>query len=242
MSKTNITQEEFNFPGPKREKIIETGFMREVMNRTMAIHPGIALWYGQSRIGKTTTAKHFTERINSSYRTDNPNSFRAVHYEAGEIVGWYGNEQKRGLKGLYSATIGRLDQRSYQNDPIETLVENTVYGLRRKNIRMVFLDEAGNLSLGALRGIIMAYDKAKNTEYPLSFVFIGMDDLPTKVMKLPQIAGRIHEWCYFEKYTLQELAAFLKEFHPYFSNVDPKNPLRSNWWNASMSFSTAFPV
>jgi hypothetical protein len=222
MIEANITKNTFTFPPTKKEKTIETGFMREVMNRTMAIHPGNAVWYGESRIGKTTTAKHFVSRINENHLPDNPNSFRAVHFEAGEIAGWSGNEQKKGLKSLYNATIGRIDEGSYRTDPIESIVENLVYGLKRKNIQKVFIDEAGNLSLDAIRGIMMTYDAAKSIDHNLSLIFIGMDDLPTKVTKLPQINGRINEWCYFEKYTLKEIAVFLKEFHPYFTNLDFK--------------------
>jgi Cdc6-like AAA superfamily ATPase len=222
MSKANITKSEFIFPPTKKVSTVETGFMREVMNRTMAIHPGNVVWYGESRIGKTTTAKHFVNRINKNYTPENHDSFRAVHFEAGEIASWTGNEQKKGLKSLYNATVGRIDEGSYRTDPTETIAETLVYALKRKNIQKVFIDEAGNLSLDAIRGIMMAFDAAKSIDHNLSLIFIGMDDLPTKMTKLPQINGRLSEWCYFEKYTLEEIATFLKELHSYFAEVDLK--------------------
>lgn len=51
-----------------------------------------------------------------------------------------------------------------------------------------------------------------------------MDDLPVKVTKLPQINGRIHEWCYFQPYEIEEIAPILKNITPIFENIDIKKP------------------
>lgn len=220
MSVTAISKDGFSFPVPKDTEIIETGFMREVINRTLAVHPGNSVWYGESRIGKTTTAKHLVKLITDSYDPANPYSFRAIHFEAGAISSWSGNEQKRGLKSLYNSVLGRIDEGLYRTDPTETIAGNLVHGLMRKNIQLVFIDEAGNLSLDAIRGILMTYDAAKNLGYNLSFVFVGMDDLPVKVTKLPQVNGRMHEWCYFEPYSVNEVATVLAELHPHFADVN----------------------
>lgn len=217
MQKTNS---KFSFPVPIEEKIIETGFMREVMNRTLTVHPGNVLWYGYSRAGKTTTARHMVKTINEAFDPYDPFAFRASHYEVGEIKAWSGNEQKKGLKSLYNAALGKLDEGLYRTDPAETIVEQLILGLMRKNIQMIFIDEAGNLSLDAIRGIIMAYDAAKNLEHPLSLIFVGMDDLPTKVLKLPQVKGRIHEWCYFEPYDLEGVKELIVNIYPQFFNFE----------------------
>ncbi len=213
------------FPTPATEKIVETAAMREIIKRTLAIHPGNSIWYGLSRNGKTTTARYAVEKIQEAYDSDNPNAFRAVHYEVGEIAAWSGNEQKKGLKSLHNATLGRIDEGLYRNDPAETIVEHLVRGLMRKNIGQIFVDEAGNLSLDAIRGMMMVYDGAKNVGHRLSITFIGMDDLPVKVTKVPQVSGRIHEWCYFEPYKLEEVAELLCALHPHFARLDLKNPL-----------------
>jgi hypothetical protein len=218
-----ISTNQFNFPTPRRDEIIETDFMLEVINRTMAIHPGNSVWYGEARIGKTTTARHFVNRIMNAYDPANPHAFRAVHYEAGEIPGWSGNEQKKGLKSLHNSTIGRIDEGLYRSDPPETIANSLVHALKRKNIQIVFVDEAGNLSLDAIRGILMAYDAAKNLGHNLSFVFIGMDDLPVKVTTLPQVYGRMHEWCYFQPYSVQELSDLLEKLQPQFTSIDLNN-------------------
>jgi hypothetical protein len=213
----------FSFPIPIEEKIVETGFMREVMNRTLTVHPGNSVWYGEARIGKTTTARHFVEQITSAYDPYNPYAFRAIHYETGEIASWSGNEQKKGLKSLYNATLGRIDEGMYRTDPPETIVRHLVQGLMRKNIQIIFIDEAGNLSLDAIRGMIMTYDAAKNLGHSLSLVFIGMDDLPVKVTKLPQIKGRIHEWCYFEPFSFEDVAKLLPKLTNHFNSIDLNN-------------------
>lgn len=214
------------FPTGKTEKIVETAIMREVITRTLAVHPGNGLWYGLSRVGKTTTAREMVKKIKEAYDANNPDAFRAVHFSVGEIAAWSGNEQKKGLKSLYNATLGRIDEGVYMNSPPETIAKIIAVGLMRKNIGLVLIDEAGNLSLDAIRGIMMVYDEAKNMEYRLSLVFIGMDNLPVKVTQLPQIEGRIHEWCYFEPYTLEELAELLSQLHPHFAGLDLNDPIQ----------------
>lgn len=221
MKKTN---NQFSFPVPIEEKVVETSFMREVINRTLMVHPGNAIWYGESRVGKTTTARHMVQIINEAFDPYNPYAFRAVHYEVGEIQAWSGNEQKKGLKSLYNSALGKIDEGLYRTDPAETIAQQLVFGLVQKNIQLIFVDEAGNLSLEAIRGMIMAYDAAKNLDHRLSLVFVGMDDLPTKVLKLPQVKGRMHEWCYFEPYDLDGLTDLLAKLCPHFFAADNKNP------------------
>lgn len=223
-----ISNGQFSFPVPVEERIIETGFMREVMNRTLMVHPGNTLWYGDSRVGKTTTARYMVKTINDAFDPYNPYAFRAVHYEVGEIAAWSGNEQKKGLKSLYNAALGKIDEGLYKTDPPETIAQQLIFGLMRKNIQQIFIDEAGNLSLEAIRGMIMAYDAAKNLEHPLSLNFVGMDDLPTKVMKLPQVKGRIHEWCYFEPYDLDGVADLLAKLYPQYFADNQKVEIMKN--------------
>jgi hypothetical protein len=147
-----------------------------------------------------------------------------VHYEVGEIATWTGNEMKKGVKSLYYATLGRLDEGIYRHDPVESLAAQLVYGLQRKNIQVILIDEAGTLSLEAIRGMVLVGNVAKNMGYPLSLVFIGMDDLPTKVQHLPQVEKRFVEWCYFEAYTLEDTGNFLAKLHPHFKDFDLDDP------------------
>ena len=209
----------FQFAVPVEDTIIQTGMMLEMINRTSAVHPGHSLWYGAARIGKTTTAQFMVQKIAEAYDPQNPHAYRAVHYEVGGIEEWTGNEIKKAIKSLYYATLGRIDEGVYRHDPAESLAAQLVHGLRRKNIQVIFVDEAGTLSLEAIRGMVLVGDVAKNMNHPLSLVFIGMDDLPTKVEQLPQVRERIVEWCYFEAYSLKETAKLLSLLHPHFAKL-----------------------
>jgi hypothetical protein len=214
----------YRFAAPAEEIIVPTALMRETINRTSTVHPGITVWYGESRVGKSTTAKYMVDKIAEAYDPHNPHAYRALHYEVGEIANWSGNEQKKGIKSLYCATLGRIDEGLYRHDPPESLAAQLVHGLIRKNIQIICVDEAGALSLGALRGMILVYDIAKNLKHPLSLVFIGMDDLPTKVKYSDQVYKRIVEWCFFEAYSLEETGRFLSDLHPHFQKLNYEDP------------------
>lgn len=213
------------FPQKKVKKIIVTSQMKRIMRGIMSCHTGRPLLVisGSSRLGKTTTALKMTKEINNSYNPDNPDAFRAHHYEVGEIAAWSGNEQKKGIRSLYHECINRLDEATYRELPAEALAKQLVYGLQRKKIEMIFVDEAGNLSQEAIRGMVLVRDVAENMGYHLTIVFVGMDDLPIKLCSTRQIEGRIHKWFYFEEYTEKQLFSLLKELHPHFAQLDPQN-------------------
>jgi hypothetical protein len=211
------------FPKPRQKKIVLTDPMTEIINRSLVVHPLSALivWSGLARIGKTTTACYLVELINQQFNENDPDSFRAVHYEAGGIEKYSGNEMKKGIKSLYQAALqSQLDEGFYRNNPSEAIAAQLVYGLQRKRIQLVIVDEAGCLSLDAIRGMTLVRDTAENQGYTLTIIFVGMDDLPQKMNILPQIRYRVNEWCCFSQYTLDETWALLKELHPYFANLD----------------------
>ena len=98
-----------------------------------------------------------------------------------------------------------------------------VYVLRRKHLQLAFIDEAGSLSLNAIRGMVLVSDVADNLDWTLNLIFVGMDDLPTKMCALPQIDKRIHEWIYYEPYSLDETWKLLAALHPHFEGLDSEN-------------------
>jgi hypothetical protein len=212
------------YPPVERKVVVETGHMRRTANRTLAVHRAGALvaWHGRSRVGKTTTAEWMAKQITEQFDPDNPAAFRALHYEVGEIQRWSGQEQKKGLRSLYHAAIGRLDEGLYRQLPPEDIARQLIFGLKRKSIQMILIDEAGSLSLDAIRGMVLARDTAQFMDWTLSLVFIGMDDLPSKLCQLPQIEKRVAEWCYFVPYTLDETWTLLSELHPHFASLNAR--------------------
>lgn len=211
------------FPELEEKYIMETDQMRRVIARTMAVHRGSSLlpWIGRSRLGKTTTAAYLNNLINKNFSHEDPCSFRSVHYQVGEIAETSPSAQKKGIRSLFHACIGRMDNKFYTRSLPQDLAKELVYGLKKKHIQMIFVDEAGNLSIEALRGMALARDTATDfEEWTLTIVFIGMDDLPAKLVSLPQINKRADEWCYFEPYSLKETFVLLKHLHPHFKALD----------------------
>jgi hypothetical protein len=214
------------YPSPVSEVVVVTRLMKQIISRTLAVHPlsALVVWYGESRMGKTTTALYMERELASAYDANNPLAFRGAYCEVGEITSWYGNEMKRGIKSLYFAIFkSPLDEGVYQKDPPEALAVRLVHELRRRNIQIIFVDEAGCLSVGAIWGMVLVRDIAKAEGWPLTLVFIGMHDLPQKMTRLPQLEGRVHEWCYFEEYNVGETWSLLSQLHPHFAKLNRDN-------------------
>lgn len=211
------------FPKRRQKKIVVTDTMIEIVNRTFVVHTlcPLVVWSGQSRLGKTTTGCWMVDQLNQQFDENDPDAFRAVYYEVGEIKVYSGNEMKKGIRSLYQGALhSQLDEGFYRNNPPEAIAELLVHGLRRKRIQLIVVDEAGCLSLDAIRGMTLVRDVAESQGYTLTIVFVGMDDLPQKMNILPQIRYRVKEWCNFSQYTLDETWALLKELHPYFASLD----------------------
>ncbi len=215
--------ENFTFPVREQAVVVETGLMAEVHKLTLAAHNdgGLVLWTGLSRMGKTTAARVLVHKILEAYDPSDPDAFRARYYEVGGDVQRASQRvMKRGVKSLYWQVIGPIDDKTYYRLPEEALAEMVVEGLCKRQIQMVFVDEAGSLSLEEIRGMVLVSDIAQHMGWPLTLVLIGMDDLPQKVERLPQIRGRIQSWCYFEPYDLDDTWTLLTRMSPHFARLD----------------------
>lgn len=217
----------FQFPKKQQPSIIESGTMREVKRRTLGVQPGsgIVAWWGTQRIGKSTTARWLVRRINAAYQENpnDPDAWRAVHYEVGEIPSSAGRPQKMAIRSLWHATLPSLDEGVYRRETPESLARLLVRGLAKRNIEMICVDEAGLLSLSAIRGMVLVRDTAKNFDRTLSLVFIGMDDLPLKLDRHPQVSGRVHDWIDFDPYELEETAALVASMGGPFQGLSLQN-------------------
>ena len=214
------------FPEPPPKVVVETPFMIEVMDGVMRnqLAGNMSCWYGHAGIGKTTLAEHLEAKINEAFSKNqtNPNAFRARHYQVGENSEG-GNEQKQGIKAVYVAMDITLSDGEYRFRQTHELADDAVEIARRKRNKVFFLDEVGNLSTNAIRGIVTIRDRSVKIGWPISFVFIGMDDLPQKLDMLPQIRRRVHPWVYFEQYSFDETWDLLSKLHPHFLTLDRKN-------------------
>lgn len=215
------------FPAPREtaERVVVTLQMIGAANRTMALHEGspLVVWTGPSRNGKTVTAKWLAKSINDAAERD-PHGFRAALFEYGGASSASGNDMKRVMRSVYHAIVAKLDEGLYRQLPSEALALHVVNGLRAKNIQMLMVDEAGLLGVEGLRGLVTIRDVAEHNEWPLSIVLIGMDNLPADIHTLPQILRRVHDWYYFEPYSVEDTYELLVGLEPQFVAFNPKTP------------------
>jgi DNA transposition AAA+ family ATPase len=95
-----------------------------------------------------------------------------------------------------------------------------VHGLRKIGCQMIFVDEAGRLSLNALDALVLVSDTARIMKWPLTIVIIGMDDLPVKIKLNERIYSRVHQKVCFEPYKPHETWDLLAALDPYFAGLD----------------------
>jgi hypothetical protein len=214
-----------SFPAPKTEALVITGMMKYAAKLTLDAHCncGFVVWSGGVGRGKSVCARWMAEELNSQYDPQNPNAFRVKHYEVGKVPPWSGVEEKIAIRSLWHATIGSMDEGIYRKYPVEALAELLVHSWRRICLQLVFVDEAGRLSLNAIDGLVLVSDTAANMGWPLTMGLIGMDDLPVKVGRNDRIRRRVYQWCYFQPYKLNETWDLLVALHSYFAGLDRKN-------------------
>lgn len=217
---------DFDFPDLEEKIVVQTGMMKWAIKRLLQIHSfgAFCVWIGRAGIGKTTTAEEFVRLAAEKYDPSNPRAFKAVHYEVGTSSDWSKREMKRGIRSLYAAVGYRVDEGLYKRYLAEELAMDLVHYLKKMNIGVIFVDEAGTLPLNAIRGMVLVSDTARTMNWTLTIVLMGMDDLPNKLTRLPQIERRVVEWCYFKPYTLKETHALLSALHPFFAGLNLSKP------------------
>lgn len=216
-----------DFPRNRRSyHVVETAKMRKAAKRTLAVHGGgtMVVWSGHQGIGKTTTALWTTDQLAERFEEDDPAAFRTRYYETGRIPETATKPGKKAVRTLFKKTLGPLDDGVYRRAEMEDLAETVLAGFIQHNIQMVFIDEAGLLSVEAIRGLVYVRNLAETKGWDLTLVFIGMDDLPGKMRSVPQVDRRVEEWITFERYDLQETHNLLGELHPHFAGLDLDDP------------------
>jgi hypothetical protein len=212
---------EFRFSPRKSNILVESDMMLSAQLRTLSVHDsaGLVIWSGQSRIGKTTTARWMKERINQAFDETNPHAFRCRHYQVGRI-----DDEKKAIRSLFHGTIGNLDEGLYRSLPPEDLAGMLAMALVRKRIELIMVDEAGLLTTDAIRGMVLVRDTAEDRGHRLSIVFIGMDDLPAKIEVVPQVAHRVQEWIAFEPFPPETIFQLLVDLHGPYAEAGRNDP------------------
>lgn len=208
-------------PPREVETLVETELMKQVCARTLAAHPqgGFIVWSGPSRNGKTVTARWLVAQLNELPEQCN-DAFKAVHFEVAKSSQMSNarDEARRAVQRVWLPIRGRLMEGRYRA-PAEELSRDLVHSLQAERIEMIFVDEAGGLSLDELRGLMTLLNVAANERHRLSIVLIGMDELPVLVRKLAQIRERVIDTCFFEPYAQDDCIAFLEAMLPHFKNL-----------------------
>lgn len=214
------------FPIPVRRTIYTTDMMREMTSRTLAVHghSAFVVYSGEAGVGKTTTARELGTALNRAFTSENPHAFRAIHFQVGPAASGCKTEAKRMIRSLYAAVGANLDEGIYERHPPEEIAAELIEYLRLRRIQMIFVDEAGLLFLESISGLATVLDVAKYNDWPITIVLIGMDDLPLKLRRRPQITRRIYEWCTFVCYGYEDTVRLLRAMHSHFAALDEKNP------------------
>lgn len=216
-----------DFPRNRRSfEIVETKQMRKIARQTLDVHAGgtMVVWTGSQGIGKTTTAQWLGDQLAERFDQDDPDAFRTRYYETGGTPAHSTKPGKKALRTLFTKTIGPMDGGVYRRSEAEDLAEVILAGLKQRNVQLVFIDEAGKLTVDAIRGLVLVRNLAHTKGWDLTLVFIGMDNLGGMMRSVPQIDRRVEEWSFFEPYNVAETYTILSEIHPYFAGLDLDNP------------------
>jgi hypothetical protein len=215
------------YPEGDDEELIVTPLMEYAAEHTLPHHRRrgqFVEWTGRSRAGKTMTAKWLYRDVNARYAAGTPKAFRAAYYEAGTIRDATRKAlHKQGIKAVYENVLRiPMDARAYNGDQ-SAMARDTVHELRQRDIGMVFVDEAGRMAPGAFEGITHLVNTAGQLDvpWPLTFVFVGMHELPEALRELPQVESRIKDTVNFRGFTREEATEFLRALDPFFARLDP---------------------
>jgi hypothetical protein len=212
----------FVFSESVSDSVTVTDLMRRTAARSVAAirSSGLVVWSGRSRIGKTTTARWMVGECARDYDPEDPSTFRALYYQVGAIHSELPAGQKLAVAALlYQIQGAPLMETVYRRLPVEALAERAARLLMRDRNRLVLVDEAGNYSTQAIRGLVLVRDVAEQLGWAVAITLIGMDDLPQKVEKIEQVRNRVHAWCYLEEYSASETAELLAALHPHFRSA-----------------------
>jgi len=213
------------FPSPHGPRTVVTPTIREAMQRIFAAHRTrgqMVVMTGKAGAGKTTAALHIVDEVNEAANAESENSFKAEHYVATELRRSRGDALHKRFLAEFARQVLQLtfpsDTRSID---MPALMNGIASGLRRLNIQLVFIDEAGHLPPAALDTLATLINIVATSEaHPLTIGLVGMHDLPTNVQQLPQVERRVTEFIHFQPLDDKTALKVLHHVDPYFRTLD----------------------
>jgi hypothetical protein len=177
---------------------------------------------GKAGAGKTTAALYIEQLVNDAFEAEAENAFRAKHYVATDLRRSSGQVLQRRLLAEFARQVLNLtitsDMRSID---VPALMSTIARGLRLANMQLVFIDEAGHIPPAGLDHLATLINFITTSErHPITIVLVGMHDLPTNVLQLPQVARRVAEFIHFERYDAKTALTVLRTINNYFSTLD----------------------
>ena len=218
-------------PRPSKT-IVETGMMRYISSAIALAHSTrgqFVVVTGTSGVGKTTTAERITAQINAAFDADpdNPDAYRARYYIATDHRVQQRKVttallQRRVLSEFASQVLHLAVPSDVRAINIEKWMDTIVLGLRQQAVQMVFVDEAGYLPPAAIDCLATLANKSASEAFshPVTFVLVGMHDLPENVQSLVNLPRRIANWVTFEPCEATEVQQVLAPLDPFFAAID----------------------
>lgn len=213
------------FPHLRTTDVVFTTAMRAAQTRILGAHQNrgqMVVLTGKSGAGKTTAALHLNGGVNAACAGGAEHAFNARYYVATDMRRAAGDVLQRRLLAEFAKQVLRLTvPKDVRTIDVPGLMNTIAAGLRLGNIQMVFLDEAGHIPAAGLDHLATLINIVSTAEqHPLTVVLVGMHDLPTNVLSLPQVARRVTEFVYFEAYDVKTALLVLRTVHPFFETVD----------------------
>ena len=134
---------------------------------------------------------------------------------------------KRMCLSVYAAIAEPMPRGVANQLDARGVAKEVVNELALNRVRMLLIDEAGGLSVRDVRALMLIGNVAARMGHRIQIVLIGMDDLPRKVKKLPQIDRRVHAWVPFRAYSVEDTYDLLARLYPHFRALDPDD--RAQW-------------
>lgn len=217
------------FPELRPQTIVVTPKLVETQRRVFAVHQlrgQMVVLSGASGAGKTMAADYLTQRINESADALAPNAFYARYYVATDMRAAADDVLQRRLLAEFAKLVLRHTvPKDLRTICVPGLMSTIATGLRLANIQMVFVDEAGHIPTDGLDHLATLINTvATAQQHPLTLVLVGMHDLPTNVLALPQVDRRVTEVVWFEPYDVPTALRVLRTVHPYFETLNPATP------------------